>query len=79
VGGIPEVVVNGETGILVPYDEAEPKAFEKAFADAVNRMAADPVVAKAMGIRGRARAVEKFGWQAIAKQTVAVYRAAGAA
>ena len=78
VGGIPEVVVDGETGILVPYDEAEPKAFEKAFADAVNRVAADPVAAKAMGIRGRARAVEKFGWEAIAKETIEVYRKAGA-
>lgn len=78
VGGIPEVVVDGETGILVPYDEAEPKAFEKAFADAVNRVAADKLLAKGMGIRGRARAVEKFGWEAIAKQTVEVYRKAGA-
>ena len=77
VGGIPEVVVDGETGILVPYDEKEPRAFEKAFADAVNRVAADPVMAKAMGLRGRARAVESFGWAAIAKQTVEVYRAAG--
>lgn len=78
VGGIPEVVVNGETGILVPYDENETRAFEHAFADAVNRMASDSLAAKAMGIRGRARAVEAFGWQAIAKQTVEVYRSAGA-
>lgn len=78
VGGIPEVVVDGETGILVPYDEKELQAFEKAFADAVNRVAADSTTAKAMGIRGRARAVEAFGWEAIAKQTIEVYRAAGA-
>ncbi len=78
VGGIPEVVVDGETGILVPYDETETKAFEKAFADAVNRVAADRTAAQAMGIRGRARAVEAFGWEAIAKQTIEVYRAAGA-
>ncbi len=78
VGGIPEVVVDGETGILVPYDEREPRAFEKAFADAVNRVAADPLAAKGMGIRGRARAVESFGWEAIARQTINVYRAAGA-
>ncbi len=78
VGGIPEVVIDGETGVLVPYDEAEPRAFEKAFADAVNRVAADRRTAEAMGVRGRARAIESFGWDAIAKQTVDVYRAAGA-
>ncbi len=78
VGGIPEVVVDGETGILVPYDESEPKAFEKAFADAVNNVASDPTKAEAMGVRGRARAVEEFGWAAIAAQTVEVYRQAGA-
>lgn len=78
VGGIPEVVVDGETGVLVPYDEAEPRAFEHAFADAVNRVAADPVAARAMGIRGRARAVEAFGWEAIARQTIDVYKQAGA-
>ena len=72
------VVVDGETGVLVPYDEAEPKAFEKAFADAVNRVAADSAMAEAMGIRGRARAVESFGWAAIAKQTVEIYERAGA-
>lgn len=78
VGGIPEVVVDGETGLLVPYDPAEPRAFEHAFADAVNRVAADRRVAEAMGARGRARAVEAFGWDAIARETISVYQAAGA-
>lgn len=78
VGGIPEVVVDGETGVLVPYDPTEPRAFEHAFADAVNRVAADRRVAEAMGARGRARAVESFGWEAIARETIGVYRAAGA-
>ncbi|MDP3972403.1 MAG: glycosyltransferase, partial [Candidatus Nanopelagicales bacterium] len=77
VGGIPEVVVDGVTGRLVPYDPAEPRAFEHAFADAVNTVAADPRAAQAMGIRGRARAVESFGWDAIAAKTIDVYRAAG--
>ena len=76
VGGIPEVVVDGETGLLVPYDAAEPRAFEHAFADAVNVMAADPSRARAMGASGRARAVSDFGWDAIADQTIAVYEAA---
>jgi starch synthase len=76
VGGIPEVVVDGQTGLLVPYDAAEPRAFEHAFADAVNTIAADPGRARSMGASGRARAVSNFGWDAIADQTIAVYEAA---
>ena len=76
VGGIPEVVVDGETGLLVPYDPDEPRAFEHAFADAINAVAADPARARAMGAAGRARAVSDFGWDAIAAQTIAVYEAA---
>lgn len=76
VGGIPEVVVDGETGLLVPYDSAEPRAFEHAFADAINALAADPARAAAMGSAGRRRAVSDFGWDAIADQTIAVYEAA---
>jgi alpha-maltose-1-phosphate synthase len=76
VGGIPEVVVDGETGLLVPYDAAEPKAFEFAFADAVNVLAGDPARAHTMGVAGRHRAASEFGWDAIADQTIAVYEAA---
>lgn len=76
VGGIPEVVVDGETGLLVPYDAAEPRAFEHALGDAVNSLAADPERARRMGAAGRARAVTHFSWDAIAEQTIAVYRAA---
>jgi starch synthase len=76
VGGIPEVVVDGTTGLLVPYDAAEPQAFEVAFADAVTTLAADPRRARAMGAAGRARAVSEFGWDAIADETIAVYESA---
>ena len=76
VGGIPEVVVDGSTGLLVPYDAAEPRAFEVAFGDAVNNVAADPRRARAMGVAGRQRAVSNFGWDAIADETIAVYDAA---
>ena len=76
VGGIPEVVDDGVTGLLVPYDPAEPRAFEHAFADAVNVLVADPQRTRAMGLAGRARAIAEFGWQAIATQTVGVYEAA---
>ncbi len=76
VGGIPEVVEDGRTGLLVHYDEADPHRFEADFAAAVNRLIADPDRARAMGRAGRERAVASFGWHAIAEQTLAVYRAA---
>lgn len=76
VGGIPEVVEDGVTGLLVPYDPSEPRAFEHAFADAVNAVLADPDRARRMGLAGRARAIADFGWQSIAAQTVRVYEAA---
>jgi starch synthase len=78
VGGIPEVVVDGVTGTLVPFTPDSLTGFEHAFADAVNTMASDPSRAKEMGKAGRARAVADFGWAAIAEQTMEVYRAAGA-
>jgi len=76
VGGIPEVVLDGVTGLLVPFDESEPRAFEHALADAINIVVSDPVKARAMGAAGRARAVKDFGWDAIAQRTIAVYNAA---
>ncbi|MFT4044154.1 MAG: glycogen synthase [Gordonia sp. (in: high G+C Gram-positive bacteria)] len=76
VGGIPEVVCDNVTGRLVPYDPAEPVAFERGLADAVNAVVADPASATAMGIAGRSRAKSEFSWDAIAEQTLAVYRAA---
>ena len=74
VGGIPEVVADNETGLLVPYDSADPRAFEAAFATAVNEVAADPKRAELMGAQGRQRAISEFGWDAIAARTLAVYR-----
>ncbi|AZI58130.1 glycogen synthase [Nakamurella antarctica] len=74
VGGIPEVVNDGETGLLVHYDAATPEAFEATFAAAVNALVAEPQRAKEMGLAGRARAVESFSWNAVAETTVALYR-----
>ena len=77
VGGIPEIVVEGETGHLVPYDpEADPAAFAAALAARVNALLADPDRAAAMGRAGRLRAIEHFGWPAVAARTVAVYEKA---
>jgi len=76
VGGIPEVVVHGETGLLVDYDSNDPRGFEAAFGDALSEVLADPARAEAMGTAGRARAVESFGWDVVARDTLAVYQAA---
>jgi starch synthase len=74
VGGIPEVVVDEETGLLVDFRADDPAGFEAALAEAVNRLAADPEKAAAFGRAGRARAVAEFAWDAIAAQTVSLYR-----
>ncbi len=71
VGGIPEVVVDGETGVLVDLDDE----FEPHLAGAVAALLDDPARAAKMGAAGRARAVEHFGWDAIARRTLAVYEA----
>jgi alpha-maltose-1-phosphate synthase len=75
VGGIPEVVVHGETGVLVPYADDDPDCFEHDLADAVNSLVAAPGRAAAMGRAGRERAVRDFGWDAIARRTTDVYAA----
>jgi starch synthase len=68
VGGIPEVVAEGETGLLVPPgDPAD-------LADAIASLIADPARAGLMGQRGRARVAAEFSWGAIAAQTAALYR-----
>jgi len=77
VGGIPEVVADGVTGLLAHYDAAEPAAFEAALARDVNELVADPDRAAAMGGAGRERAVREFGWDAIARRTVEIYEKCG--
>lgn len=74
VGGIPEVVVNGTTGTLVHYDEADPEGFEQGLASAINTLAANPEQTKQFGDAGRRRAIEDFSWATIAEQTVGIYR-----
>ncbi len=75
VGGIPEVVTPG-TGLLVHYDPDDAAGFETALAAEVNRVVAEPGLAQALGTAGRTRAVKEFGWDAIARRTMDVYRAA---
>src|ERR1700754_4938627 len=74
VGGIPEVVTDGETGLLVHFDEHRVEEFRTGLADAVNALLADPARAAAMGAAGRARAERDFSWAHIAEQTVEIYR-----
>ncbi len=78
VGGIPEVVVDGETGLLVHYDADEPGQFEADFAAAINKVIEDPARAREMGRAGRERAISDFGWDRIAARTVEVYQQAQA-
>jgi starch synthase len=73
VGGIPEVVDDGETGLLVHYQADDTATFEAELAAAVNQLVRDPERAKAMGRAGRERAVTEFGWDAAARKTMAIY------
>jgi glycogen synthase len=82
VGGIPEVVVDGETGLLVgfeadggtSFEPRDPARFERDLAAAINALMADPARRASMGEAGRRRAVEQFAWSSIADRTVDLYR-----
>jgi starch synthase len=67
VGGIPEVVADGQTGLLVPPGDPV------RLAEALAALTADPARATAMGQHGRQRAIEEFSWASIAAQTAALY------
>jgi starch synthase len=81
VGGIKEVVVDGETGFLVPIDQMDESPFEPRDPDKfaldlaarVNQLITNPKLCEQFGRAGRKRAEEKFGWAAIAQETKALY------
>jgi starch synthase len=81
VGGIPEVVVDGETGLLVPleqqdvapYEPVDPVGFSRDLAAALNTLLADPARRTTMAAAGRRRVEEHFSWGAIAQQTTRLY------
>ena len=81
-GGICEVVVEGETGLLVdphlspapPHDPVAPAKFERGLADAINRLANDPELLQRMGQAGRERVERHYSWRSIAQQTYDLYR-----
>jgi starch synthase len=72
VGGIPEVVEDGRTGLLVDLDDTG-EAFETALARALDEVTGDPGGHRRMGEAGRERAVDEFGWDAVARRTVGLY------
>jgi alpha-maltose-1-phosphate synthase len=82
VGGIPEVVVDGETGLLVPVELSltdpmrpiDPDRFELNLAGAINALMADAGTREVMGRAARRRALEHFSWDVIARQTAELYR-----
>jgi starch synthase len=81
VGGIPEVVVDGVTGVLVPVDldpaepmtPVDPEGFARDLATAINALLADPARRAAMSKAGRRRAVEQFSWASVADRTIELY------
>jgi starch synthase len=80
-GGIKEVVVSGETGYLVPFDQdpvtsfpRDPEKFSRDLAEKLNDLLGDPAKCRRFGQAGRKRAEEKFSWTSIADQTIALYR-----
>jgi starch synthase len=81
VGGIPEIVVEGETGSLVRFEgdgtaknePRDPEAFARELARAIDQVARDPERARQQGEAGRRRVIEHFSWNAIAERTAALY------
>ncbi len=80
VGGIPEIVVPGETGTLVPleagddFEPTDPDKFAHDLADAITELLDNPAELKRMGKASRKRVEEKFSWGAVAEETLAFYR-----
>ena len=82
VGGIPEVVVPGETGLLVPVEQMTEAPFEPVnadafafhFAEAINELMRDEARRRYMGKQARRRVEEVFGWDAIARRTAELYQ-----
>jgi starch synthase len=82
VGGIPEIIVEGETGYLIQlesvsrtnFNPLHPTEFQKAFASKVNVLLDNEELATAMGKAGRVRVLEKFSWESIAKTTYNYYQ-----
>jgi len=81
VGGIPEIIIEGETGFLIPlesisrtdFNPKNPERFQKDFAQKVNLLLDNKELADTMGKAGRERVLDKFSWESIAKTTFNYY------
>jgi glycogen synthase len=82
VGGIPEVVLHNETGLLVPFEPIGPKhlepkdpeQFSRDLAAAINTLLRSPERIKEMGLKSRSRVEQRFSWEAVARQTLEFYK-----
>lgn len=82
LGGIPEIVAQGETGLLVPFEPAgganlepaDPGRFSRDLASAIDSLLGNPARLEQMGRNARERVEKLFSWQTIARQTLAFYR-----
>lgn len=83
VGGMKEIIIPGETGLLVPleqqtespFEATDPDAFAKDLAAGINELIRDPALCEKMGKAGRARVLETFSWAEIARETLELYHA----
>jgi len=82
VGGIPEVIVHGETGLLIPFEPVDirnfepkdPERFSRDLAEAINGLFRSPEKMRTMGIQSRERVKNHFSWESIARRTLEFYR-----
>ncbi len=73
VGGIPEVVKDGETGVLISHSKID-EEFEESLCEGILKVMSDSNLAKSLGRNGRIRAISEFGWDKVATQTLNLYR-----
>lgn len=81
-GGIPDCIVDGETGYLVPIQQLQdgsgtptnPQQFHRDLAERLTDLLLDPAKAKRFGQAGRARVEQQFTWDQVGQQTIELYR-----
>jgi starch synthase len=82
IGGIPEIVIPGETGLLIPlepdntlpWEPKDPEKFSKDLANAINNLLSSPEKIKSMGTKSRERVEKHFSWRSVAQKTLEFYK-----